>query len=231
MNKIGYFRYLISIALLLVLAATGALIPVTGAQAAAHSDEITTSLPALEEFIQQVMVVGSTQVTGIYAPDLFAIKVIQQPAGNPGFVSTSPDEITQFNMAAQYGVTGLLAHNHLAGAAFSNLQTGSVVYLVHGDSSLTYYQITEIHRYQATSPTSPYSNFVDLDDPDHVVITSTTLFNEVYTQSGRLVLQTCIANGAELSWGRLFILAEPITQMELLSNPQPVDWGVPASSS
>ncbi|MFZ6019495.1 MAG: hypothetical protein ACOYXO_07770, partial [Chloroflexota bacterium] len=75
------------------------------------------------------------------------------------------------------------------------------------------YQIEEIRRYQALTPNSPYSKFVNLADPDKKVITATDLFYEIYTQKGTLVLQTCIEKEGELSWGRIFIIARPIEAM------------------
>ena len=50
---------------------------------------------------------------GIYSENEFAFPVVKQPAGNPGYVSTIEDVVTEFSMAKKYGVTGIVAHNYL----------------------------------------------------------------------------------------------------------------------
>jgi hypothetical protein len=125
------------------------------------------------------------------------------------FVSTQPNTITQFRMAAQYDSVGLLAHDFLAGASFNQLKLGQEVVLVYGDSSLKKYQISEVQRYQALSPTSPYSNFVDLNT--NAKLSAEQLFLRTYGQGqSTLVFQTCISTDKISSWGRLFIIARPV---------------------
>jgi hypothetical protein len=152
-------------------------------------------------------------VTGVYIPNTFAFNVVQQPAGNPAYVSSAEDVITQFALASKYGSIGLMAHNNLAGATFENVIPGQTIVVIYGDGSLDYYHITAIEKYQALSPTSPYSQFVNLDT-NGAVMSAEDLFMHVYANAGTLVLQTCIANGNQTSWGRMFILAEPIQEFQ-----------------
>lgn len=151
----------------------------------------------------------NNQFVGLISPKLFTLPIIQQPAGQAGFVSNEAEKITEFSMARQFGTTGLLAHNHLAGAYFSSLNENDLLVMVTAEKEYKFFRIEKIRSYQALSPNSPYSDFVDLSNPSRV-LNATELFYEVYTTEGSLVLQTCIAQGSELSWGRLFIQAIPV---------------------
>jgi hypothetical protein len=165
----------------------------------------------LELFIEQVAKPQkSASPVGLFHPVLLQAEIIQQPKNSPGFVSTDPQKLTQFSIANQYGVTALLAHNYLMGQTFFKIQEGDVLTVVFGDKTFQEYRVEEIRRYQALTPTSPYSKFINLADPDKKVITAADLFYEIYTQKGTLVLQTCIEKDGELSWGRIFIIATPI---------------------
>lgn len=171
-------------------------LPVTPVQAAAS----TTSL---ETFAASLKKTDSTQLVGIFVKNVLAVKVVQQSSA--AYVSSSSGTVTQFGMASQYGSIGLLAHNYLSGASFSRLGSGTEIILVYGDGSTKKYQVNTVKKYQALSPTDPYSNFVNLDNPD-ATLSSTDVFNETYG-SGGLVLQTCISKNGNSSWGRLFVIA------------------------
>ena len=116
-------------------------------------------------------------------------------------------EITQFSIPNKYGNTGLLAHNYLSGRHFFGLGIGDVVQLVYGDREIKEYQIADIQRYQALQPDSPSSQFLDLNTGEK--LSATQLFKRVYMGNHHLTLQTCIQEGLEDSWGRLFIIAKP----------------------
>ena len=111
-------------------------------------------------------------------------------------------------MPKKYGITGIIAHNYLAGAAFFDLEIGNIVKVVYGDGSISQYRITDIQEYQALSPNSATSEFKDLETD--VQISATQLFKRVYTGEHHLTLQTCIQVGPEDSWGRLFVIADPV---------------------
>jgi hypothetical protein len=70
------------------------------------------------------------------------------------------------------------------------------------------YKVTSIVKFQALSPNSPSSKFVDLSTGD--TLSASTLFKQVYGGDPHLVLQTCIAQDNEPSWGRMFVIAEPV---------------------
>ena len=159
-------------------------------------------------FIQTVYTGQANTITGLFVDDLFALDVVQQPANNPGYIASSENSVTEFKMARDYGSIGMLAHNYLAGDSFNSLAVGQVVYLVFGDGSVQPYTIANILSYQALQPNSPYSNFVNVDNPDEF-LTAADLFYAVYGQDDALVLQTCIENQGIDTWGRLFIIAIP----------------------
>jgi hypothetical protein len=141
--------------------------------------------------------------------DSLALQITQQPTGNSNFVTSFPNYVTAYQAAANYGTIGLLAHNYLAGEYFSQISLGQEIELVYGDNHIEGFIVTEIQRYQALSPNSPSSDFVDLVTGDY--LTASQLFNKVYRdQSGHVVLQTCINADENPNWGRLFIIAEPV---------------------
>ncbi len=137
-------------------------------------------LPSLYQFISSVNNGRASTLTGVYVPGVLAYPIIQQTGSEAAYVSTRPETITQFGMASQYNSVGLLAHDFLAGSTFTQLKIGQEVVLVFGDTSLRKYQITEIQRYQALSPTSPYSNFIDLRN--NTQLSAEQLFLRTYGQ-------------------------------------------------
>ena len=149
---------------------------------------------------------------GVYVKNTVQLSVVDQPANMPGFVSSSPDVVTDFAQARLYGSIGLLAHNNLAGEVFMELDEGEEIVLVYGNGKIEKYVVTEINEFQATEPLSPYSSFINLTDPD-AILTNEELFFDTYGVAGRLILQTCISNSNDDSWGRLFIIAD-----ELIAN-------------
>jgi hypothetical protein len=167
----------------------------------------------LTHFISSVENGNTQQLVGIYVPDLLALPVVQQPASNPAYVSTKTNTVTQFGMPSKYGTTAILAHNNLSGSLFYSLKTGDLVVLVYGDGSLKYEQIDHVRRFQALSPESPFSNFIDLEKPERQ-LTSTDLFSQIYNGGNALVFQTCLAAHGNPSWGRIFITAKPYVAIQ-----------------
>ena len=192
-----------------VQAAAGAIIPVTG-PSLENAETASSAVAALAPFAASVAVSGNPyQVAGIFARGIFAAPILQQPASAPGFISTQPGAATQFGMAARYGTVALLAHNYLLGEKFFAVENGKILSLVYGDGRTQTYRVKEVLKYQALSPNSPYSDFVDLNDPNGARISVETLFYKVYTQADTLVLQTCIEANGEPAWGRIFVIAQP----------------------
>lgn len=151
---------------------------------------------------------------GIYIQNILAIKIVAQPPDNPGFVSSEENTVTSFSLASQFGSIGLLAHNTLAGDEFSRISLGDVIYKIESTGVIKSYQVTEILKYQAVIPNSPYSDFVNLSDPVST-ISAQTLFQQTYAQAGKLILQTCIESEGNPNWGRLFIIAEPTLSLPI----------------
>jgi hypothetical protein len=195
--KKNFLRFIVFTLLSLAIfsAAFAPFIPVTGT---ANSQAYTTQ-PAGN---------SATTATKVNAAGLFLYTVAQQPASQPGFVSTDADKVTQFSLATKYGSQGFLAHNYLAGASFSNLIVGSIITITYADGHSQSYQVQTIRQFQATSPNSATSSFIDLVTGEK--LSAKQLFLQTYGIKDNLVFQTCVAKDTELSWGRLFVIATPV---------------------
>lgn len=159
-----------------------------------------------DKFAKSLKNGNAKQVVGVYVDTVLALRVIQQPSNNAGYVSPLPGIATYFAMVRQRtGNTGLLAHNYLAGKLFPDLKAGQMVTLIYGDGGTEEYLVEKSEEYQALNPTSPSSSFVNLANGDR--LSATSLFNRVYGGSTRTTFQTCITQGADRSWGRLFVIA------------------------
>lgn len=190
---------------------TGALFISTGAypRASVHAAPLHppgSDLPPLREFALRLNNGQADQVRGAYAPGLFADVVIQQPPGDPTFVAPRQHVLTQFQAASNLGSIGLLAHNNLAGARFTELKDGQVIYLLYGDGRMETYLVADVYRFQAVEPDATRSAFIDADGE---LLTADALFRRMYGRSGTLVFQTCIEDGPNSTWGRLFVVALP----------------------
>lgn len=159
------------------------------------------SIPALEAFIQDLKD-GTPNIRGIYVRDTLAYPIVQQPRGDSGFVSPRAGYLTQFQDAS--GI-GLLAHDFLSGKDFYKLKAGQQVQVIYGDGHTENYTIDGVSKYQALQPNSPYSNMLDLTDNKRY--SAGDVFNKMYGDKNRLVLQTCITKNGDTSWGRAFITA------------------------
>ena len=172
------------------------------------SEARPTGVPALADFVASIQDGSASTVRGVYVWATLALPVVQQPSGNAGYVSEQPGVATQFGLAALYGVTGLLAHNNLAGQKFFDLGVGEEVLVVHGNGHAKAYRVTAIWRYQALQPDSPISDFVDLASGQ--TLSAKDLFLRAYTGADQVTLQTCIAANGLSTWGRLFVIATPL---------------------
>jgi len=148
-------------------------------------------------------------VNGIYFGDNRYLRVVNQPGGKPEYVSDISGVATNFQLASRYGNIGLIAHNHLGGRHFCDLKIGDVVYVMNGVRQTRRYKVTSIHQYQALNPRSPRSNFIDLETRQ--TFSASEVFKHIYTGNHHLILQTCIEKGNIKEWGRLFIVAEPVS--------------------
>jgi hypothetical protein len=182
-------------------------LPLIQQEASTSAPEVP-ALSAEEAFAAQVVDGEAGVVRGVFAEERLALQVVQQPEGNPGYVSTQPGTATQFGLAAQYGVTGLLAHNSSSGESFFGLQEGEQVAIIYGDGARKHYQVEEILQFQALQPYSTSSDFVDLLTGD--LLTASKLFKLVYTGGDQVTFQTCIYQDGIPTWGRLFVIATPL---------------------
>jgi hypothetical protein len=165
-------------------------------------------VPSLRAFDASLPRGDSGQLVGVFVEGKLAARVLEQPAGNPGYVTTRADAASHFALAQDHNTVGLVAHNTLAGRAFIDLVQGDQVVLVYDNGSRRLFIVTGIRRMQALSPSSATSAFRDLAHPDGT-LTAQTVFNEVYGGTYPLVMQTCITQDGNDAWGRLFVLAQP----------------------
>ncbi len=201
-----------SLSLLLLAIATLLLSPIS-----ARAQGNRPSLPTLAEFTKKVRNGQADVLRGVYVTNVLALPIVQQPSTDAGYVSNNDGEATQFQMASRYGNIGLLAHNHLAGKSFSALAVGQEVSLVYGDGHIEYFVISEVLKYQALKPTSPYSSFRNRDRDE--VLSATRMFKRVYLGDHHLTFQTCLAFDGNPSWGRLFVIAVPREKSSQNSHP------------
>lgn len=164
-------------------------------------------LPDFTNFTALVENDNVNVLSGVYVPNVLALPVVQQPMGDPSYVSSRDYEATQFATASHYGNIGLLAHNYLSGRLFSRLAVGQEVRLVYGDGKVEYFVITEVMRYQALEPNSQWSSFRNLDNYD--VLSPEQMFTRAYAGDHHVTFQTCISSNGDSSWGRLFVVAVP----------------------
>jgi len=217
-------KYYFLIIFTLVIKLVSSVLPFSGVNAAiipvTAGDENTSSGSSVSytEFSQSVRD-GKDAIRGVYVKDTLALRVMQQPAGKDAFVSSVAGVATQFRMAEQFGTIGLLAHNFAGGSTFSNVDVDDEIYILYGDGKTEKFVVERILSYQALSPNSPTSNFRDLGTGE--IISASTLFETIYKGDPHLVMQTCIAKDAELSWGRLFIIAVPYVAERASTLPTP----------
>ena len=148
-------------------------------------------------------------VQRVFTPGVLDLTVVQQPAGQSMYVSAGEAEATQFRLASRYGNIGLLAHDYLAGSAFSQLAVGTIVHLTYTDGEVESYMVSQVLRYEALRPDSTLSAFRDLASGQ--IVSASRLFSSVYAGRHHLTFPTCITNLGDLNWGRLFVIAVPVT--------------------
>lgn len=147
-------------------------------------------------------------------PNAPRLKIVQQDDGKYGFVSEEDNVVTQFSMPKNIpGSETFLAHNYKAGKLFNQLKIGdniSVVsnkeYKIPVTRGKHTRKVKNIYKFIALSPTSPKSDFLDVVTNKRY--TANELYKMMYETPNTTTLQTCIENNGDLSWGRLFVLAE-----------------------
>ena len=168
------------------------------------------SFPSLAEFARSTVSTDANAITGVYVCRLLALRVVQQPDDDPVYVSSEAGTATQFRLADRYGTLGLLAHNDRSGGQFFDLANGNEVDVVRGDGSIRRYIVSSIRHYRPIIADNPYSDFYDLDTPGDA-LSSSKVFQEIFASGDRVVFQTCIAADGNPIWGRLFVIATPMS--------------------
>ena len=177
-------------------------------QATPTSTVPDSALPSLDDFISRVKDGQPGNVDGLYIQGITALRIVQQPKGNPGYVDPRTGTVTQFQSANDYGAVGLLAHNFLAGSDFFRIKAGQDMILVYGDGSVHHYQVATIADYQRLTPTDLQSDFVELASSQQMTVDQ--VFGKFYRNPHHLVLQTCILNNGNPDWGVRFIDGSPV---------------------
>lgn len=176
------------------------------------------TLPDFSGFVTSVVDGQANVVRGVYVPEVLALQVLQQPAGDNTSVLRLDGVATQFNAAAQNHVIGLLAHNDKAGASFAGLQIGQEVRIIYGDGRVDYYLVNRLASYQALQTGDEVKNYLDLGS--NITYTVQEIFTMFYAGAGHVTFQTCILKDANPSWGRFFVTAVPVHTMDTLQRSQ-----------
>jgi hypothetical protein len=180
--------------------------PTTKGIAALHNGiENTIQLLSLEDFTATVITGEADRITGLYVPEFGGFNVIQQSADNDGIASPVRGVLTQFLRPAANRVIGLLAHNNASGTWFEHFPTGIPLFVIYGDGSKEIYKLTAKERFQAINGDSSTTDFIDLSSGE--IRSANQVYQKMYSGKPHLTLQTCIQNGDDLNWGRLFLLA------------------------
>jgi len=190
--------------LLIVVLIVGLAVPLKSASAAESG-----ALPTFSDFVAAVMDGQANVVRGVYVPGTLALRVMQQPANDPGSVLRVDGVATQFNLAAGNQIIGLLAHNDLAGASFSSLTVGQEVRIVYGDGRVDYFIVNRLARFQVLHFGSQNENYVELST--NIAYTPQNIFTRFYDGNVHVTFQTCIFQDGNSSWGRLFVTAVPVS--------------------
>lgn len=166
-----------------------------------------TESPELLEFSRRVVNGQPGALCGLYVAGILALRVVQQPADDPGYISSEDGTATQFQKADLFDAVGLLAHNTLAGRDFFKLSAGQELILIYGDGRIKYFRVSELADYQRLTLADLRSDFLPLDSSPKQ--TADQVFARFYQQAHRLTLQTCLKRGDIADWGVHFVVADP----------------------
>jgi hypothetical protein len=170
--------------------------------------QVAPDLPDPQMFITYLYNGQSDVIRGVFIEDVLALPVVQQPEDNLNYVSDRLGVLTQFQMAAEFGITGLLAHNNLSGEDFLMLQPDQEVWVIYGDKTVSKYRVSEIATFQKLKPLSLQSDYLDLSTD--LKLSTSDMFRRFYRGEHHLVFQTCLEKDGLLNWGLLFVTALPI---------------------
>lgn len=154
--------------------------------------------PGSAEIPQTAVSVAVVNAVRVSSPGVLDLVIEPQPEYDPGFVTREIGKASQFRSAAPYNTVGILAHNSLSGEQFFNVRQGDWITVAFDKRQTSYYRVTGIEQYQALSPTSQFSDFIDLNTWER--LTASQLFSRVYAPGNRLVLQTCLDAYGDSLW-------------------------------
>src|SRR3989304_6157642 len=118
--------------------------------------------------------------------------------------STQPRNFTLYLNGSQNDSLAIIAHTELAGSHFSELQGGDRL-IVYVGGEWREFLVYSFRRMQVVG-----DGYMDLGTGDQ--LTEEALFAEIFNHAGHLVLQTCITQDENPTWGRLFITALEINR-------------------
>jgi hypothetical protein len=174
---------------------------------ATQTTTLDADLPSLQSFVADVANDEADTLAGIYVKGIMALRIVQQPGGDPAYIDRAEGTATQFHKASLFGTIGLLAHNDLSGRYFYAITPGTDLVLVYGNGRTSRYTVSEIGDYQRLSLADLRSDFMDLTTNEKK--SADEVFAHYYQQKQTLTLQTCIAQNGVLDWGVRFIMARP----------------------
>lgn len=164
---------------------------------------------SLAQFIQDVTNGNKEAIVGVYSAYTLALPVINQPENQPAWLADEDGIVTNFSLAARAGSIGLLAHYEHSGKAFYQLTPDQSILIVYGDGQTKTYKVKNILYFQAKEPSRASTSFISMDLQNQEY-SQEEVFDLVYRHPGRLVLQTCLVGQGSQTWGRMFVIAEPV---------------------
>jgi hypothetical protein len=143
----------------------------------------------------------------VTVPNLFSFPISQQPKGKEIFVTSQKNEVTQFRMPSYTGVTGLIAHNFLAGQQFYRLENGQKFWVQYEGKHLQEYRVTGSYRFKKLDPPNPSSRLIDLQNKQEM--SAAQVYDRFYKGEHHVTFQTCLEGDGRLDWGLFFVVGEP----------------------
>lgn len=142
----------------------------------------------------------------IVSPTSQPIPIVQQPEGQPNYVSSETGVMTEYEYPEENGVIGLLIHNDLGKDQLKQLDQAQVVTISDGIGIKTY-RLVGIEIWIAEDGSNALSRYRrDADDDDWIF--ARDLYDHIYGGAYPLIIQTCIEENGSDTGGRKFYLYE-----------------------
>ena len=168
-------------------------------------------------FMIFMMVCQTSNTSEITLPNDLPMVIVQQPKGDPLWISNNIDAFTQIEQPRkEFGTSVFAIHTYGSKNDLYDLKINDfIVYKtisidnncnVH--ANLVFYRVKDILRYQALSPRNPATPLIDLVTGKQYSVES--IIDKVYGNNEYVILQTCIYKNGNTAWGRLFVVLEEI---------------------